>query len=45
LAAAIGTTPCVVAGGIVTLGIAGLMSVVAPQLRNLRFDPKTMERV
>ncbi len=45
LAALIGTVPCVAVGGVVTLGIVGLMAWAAPQLRRLRFDPHTMERV
>jgi hypothetical protein len=29
----------------VTLGVVGLTAWIAPQLRHLRFDPNTMERI
>jgi len=45
VAAAIGAIPCVAVGGLVTLAVAGLTSYIAPQLRKLRFDPHTMERI
>ena len=45
VAAAIGTIPCVAIGGLVTLAVVGITACVAPQLRKLRFDPHTMERV
>ena len=45
LAAAIGAIPCVAVGGVVTLGVVGLTAWFAPQLRKLRFDPITMERI
>jgi len=45
VAAWLGAIPCVAVGGIVTLAVAGVTACVAPQLRQLRFDPKTMERV
>ena len=45
VAAAIGAIPCVAVGGVVTLGVAGLTACIAPQLRKLRFDPHTMERI
>jgi len=45
MAAWIGTIPCVAVGGIVTLGVVGLTAWIAPQLRQLRFDPHTMERI
>lgn len=45
VAAWLGAIPCVAVGGVVTLGVAGLTAWLAPQLRKLRFDPHTMERV
>ena len=45
VAAAIGAIPCVAVGGVMTLGVAGLTAWIAPQLRKLRFDPHTMERI
>jgi len=45
VAAAIGTIPCVALGGAVTLGVVAVTACIAPQLRKLRFDPKTMERI
>ena len=45
VAAAIGTIPCVAIGGVITLGVVALTAYIAPQLRNLRFDLKTMERI
>jgi len=45
VAAAIGAIPCVAVGGVVTLGVVGLTAYLAPQLRKLRFDPHTMERI
>jgi MFS family permease len=45
VAAAIGAVPCVAVGGVVTLGVVGLTAWLAPNLRKLRFDPHTMERV
>jgi MFS family permease len=45
VAAAIGTIPCVAVGGIVTLAVVGVTACIAPQLRRLRFDPQTMERI
>jgi MFS family permease len=44
VAAWIGTVPCVAAGGILTLGVAAAVTLLAPQLRNLRFDPKSLEQ-
>ncbi len=44
VAALIGTVPCVAAGGVVTLLVVLGAATLAPQLRNLRFDPKTLER-
>ena len=44
VAAWIGTVPCVAAGGFVTLGIVGLMALLAPELRNLRFNLHTLEQ-
>ena len=43
-AAWIGTVPCVAAGGVLTLGIAALIALTAPQLRRLRFDLRTLEQ-
>ena len=45
VAALIGAVPCVAFGGMVTLGVVGLTAWLAPQLRQLRFDPQTMERI
>jgi len=45
VAAWIGAVPCVTVGGAVTLAVVGLTACIAPQLRQLRFDPQTMERV
>lgn len=45
VAAWIGTIPCVAVGGVVTLAVVALTACIAPQLRKLRFDPQTMERV
>jgi MFS family permease len=45
VAAWIGAIPCVAVGGVVTLAVAGLTAYIAPQLRKLRFDPHTMERI
>jgi hypothetical protein len=44
VAALIGTIPCVAAGGLVTLAVVGLTAVLAPQLRALCFNPRTLER-
>ncbi len=44
LAAWIGTIPCVAVGGLLTLMVVVLTSWWAPQLRELRFDPRTLER-
>jgi MFS family permease len=44
VAAWIGVIPCVAVGGVITLAVAGLTACIAPQLRQLRFDPQTMER-
>jgi len=45
VAAAIGTIPCVAVGGVITLAVVGITACIAPQLRKLRFDPHTMERI
>lgn len=45
LAALIGTIPCVAVGGVVTLGIVAAVATFAPQLRRLRFNPKTLEQI
>lgn len=44
LAAWIGAVPAVAAGGVVTLGIVAATAMAAKQLRELKFDPHTMER-
>jgi MFS family permease len=44
VAALIGTVPCVALGGVITLLVAGITALASPQLRNLRFDTKTLER-
>ncbi len=44
VASLIGTIPCVVLGGLTTLGIVALTAAFAPQLRKLRFDPHTLEQ-
>jgi MFS family permease len=43
VAAWLGVIPCVALGGAVTLGVVGITAWLAPQLRHLRFDTKTME--
>jgi len=45
VAAWLGAIPCVAVGGVVTLGVVGITACLAPQLRKLRFDPHTMERI
>ncbi|MBF0570719.1 MAG: MFS transporter [Candidatus Omnitrophica bacterium] len=45
VAAAIGAIPCVTVGGVITLAVAGLTAYIAPQLRKLRFDPNTLQRL
>jgi MFS family permease len=45
VAAWLGAIPCVAVGGVMTLGVVGLTAWLAPQLRRLRFDPHTMERL
>lgn len=42
LAAWIGAVPCVAFGGVATLAIVATTALAARQLRELRFDPKTM---
>lgn len=44
VAAAIGTVPCVAAGGFITLFIVAAMALAAPELRRLKFNPRTLER-
>ncbi|MEI6438407.1 MAG: MFS transporter [Candidatus Omnitrophota bacterium] len=44
VAALIGTVPCVAVGGSITLLVAAVVALTAPQLRRLRFDPRTMEQ-
>ena len=45
MAAWLGTIPSVAVGGAVTLLVVAVTAVMAPQLRQLRFDAKTMERI
>ncbi|MBF0510967.1 MAG: MFS transporter [Candidatus Omnitrophica bacterium] len=45
IAAWIGAIPCVALGGIITLGVVGISAWCAPELRRLRFNPHTMERI
>ena len=45
VAAWLGAVPCVAIGGIITLAVTALTASIAPQLRRLRFDPQTMERL
>ena len=45
VAAWIGAIPCVAVGGVLTLAVVGITAYIAPQLRKLRFDPQTMERI
>lgn len=45
VAALIGTVPCVAVGGALTLVVAGAVAVGCPELRRLRFDERTLERV
>lgn len=45
LASLIGPVPCVAVGGLVTLGVAALTAALAPQLRSLRFNPRTLEHL
>ncbi len=44
VAAWIGTVPCVALGGMMTLMIVAGVAILAPQLRGLRFDVRTLER-
>ena len=43
-AAWLGTVPSVAVGGIITLAVVAVTATIAPQLRQLRFDPHTLER-
>ena len=45
LAHLIGTVPCVAFGGVMTLLVVALTARFAPQLRRLRFDPQTLQRI
>lgn len=45
VAAAIGAVSCVTLGGFITLGIVGFTAWAAPELRRLRFNPQTLERL
>ena len=42
VAAWIGVVPCVVAGGLITLGVVALNAVFSPKLRRLRFNIATL---
>ncbi len=44
VAAWIGAIGCVAVGGLITLAVVASAAVLAPQLRGLRFDPRTLER-
>lgn len=44
LAAWVGAVPCVAIGGSLTLAIVAVTALAARQLRELRFDPRTLER-
>ena len=44
VAAWIGTVPCVAAGAVVTLGVVGLTTLFAKQMRHLKFDANSLER-
>jgi MFS family permease len=44
LAAWIGAVPCVAVGGFVTLGVVAITASLARQLRNLRFNSRTLEQ-
>ena len=44
LASWIGTVPCVAVGGVLTLAIVALTAIFANQLRELRFNPHTLEQ-
>ncbi len=43
VAGLIGTVPCVWVGGIITLGVVAVTAVLTPQLRQLKFDPHSLE--
>jgi MFS family permease len=45
LAALIGTVPCVAVGGVLTLLVVSGTALFAKELRCLRFDPRTFERI
>ena len=40
----IGTVPCVWAGGLLTLAVVGTVTLLAPQLRRLKFDTVSLEQ-
>jgi hypothetical protein len=44
-AALLGTVPAVAFGGVMTLAIVGLTALFAKELRSLRFNIRTMERI
>ncbi|MGA2089921.1 MAG: MFS transporter [Endomicrobiales bacterium] len=44
-AAWLGAVPCVMLGGIVTLGIATTVSLFAKELKNLKFNPHSLEQI
>ncbi len=41
----IGVIPCVWVGGTITLGVVAITALMAPKLRNLRFDANLLNRV
>ncbi|MBF0491105.1 MAG: MFS transporter [Candidatus Omnitrophica bacterium] len=43
VASLIGAVACVWVGGLVTLGVVAAAAVLAPQLRQLKFDPKNLD--
>jgi MFS family permease len=43
VAAAIGAVPCVWVGGILTLAVVSTVAILVPALRQLQFDPHSME--
>jgi hypothetical protein len=44
-AALLGAVPCVALGGLVTIGIAGAVSLFGKELRSLKFDIHTLDQV
>jgi MFS family permease len=45
LAHLIGTIPCVWVGGLITLSVVGVTSLIAPKLRRLAFDPQKLDKI